>query len=415
VSQLHTIRQAIGPGILFAGAAIGGSHLVQSTRAGASHGFDLVVIVLLVLLCKYPFFEFAHRYTVATGESLLQGYLRLGRPALWLFFVIALGASFVNVAAVTLVTASLAGVLFGITAPIVVTSLLVLAVVGAILVLGRYRSLDLLMKVMVVVLGVLTLTAVAVALVHGPAGDPDYTRPAIWSVAGVSFLLALMGWMPAPVDVAVWPSLWILEKHRGTGTRPGLRAALFDFNLGYLTTGILALAFISFGALVMFGTGETFSNSGLRFSHQLINMYTATLGDWSRWLIAMVAFITMFSTTLTVCDGYARTLGVSMGLLFPVDERWRRRSYWFVLPLLMICGLLVIGLFLRGIKTMMDFATILAFLTAPLVAGLNFRVMLGSWVDAAYRPGAWLRGLAWLGIVYLAGFGLVYIYLRLFA
>jgi len=30
-----TLRSAIGPGLLMAGAAIGVSHLVQSTRAGA--------------------------------------------------------------------------------------------------------------------------------------------------------------------------------------------------------------------------------------------------------------------------------------------------------------------------------------------------------------------------------------------
>ena len=53
-------------------AAIGVSHLVQSTRAGAGYGFDLLWAVVLVMLFKYPFYEFAHRYTVATGESLLE-------------------------------------------------------------------------------------------------------------------------------------------------------------------------------------------------------------------------------------------------------------------------------------------------------------------------------------------------------
>jgi hypothetical protein len=31
--------QSLGPGLLFAGAAIGVSHLVQSTKAGAEFGF----------------------------------------------------------------------------------------------------------------------------------------------------------------------------------------------------------------------------------------------------------------------------------------------------------------------------------------------------------------------------------------
>ena len=49
--------RSLGPGLLWAGAAIGVSHLVQSTRAGAIYGFQLVLIILLINLFKYPFFE----------------------------------------------------------------------------------------------------------------------------------------------------------------------------------------------------------------------------------------------------------------------------------------------------------------------------------------------------------------------
>ena len=46
----------LGPGLLFAGAAIGVSHLVQSTKAGAEFGFGLIWALLLCNLFKYPFF-----------------------------------------------------------------------------------------------------------------------------------------------------------------------------------------------------------------------------------------------------------------------------------------------------------------------------------------------------------------------
>jgi len=63
------IIKKLGPGLLFAGAAIGVSHLVQSTRAGADFGFGLLWALLLVNLFKYPFFKFGPRYAMATGES----------------------------------------------------------------------------------------------------------------------------------------------------------------------------------------------------------------------------------------------------------------------------------------------------------------------------------------------------------
>jgi Mn2+/Fe2+ NRAMP family transporter len=63
--------KAIGPGLLFAGAAVGVSHLVQSTRAGAGYGLALVVIVIAANVLKYPAFAFGPRYAAATGCSLL--------------------------------------------------------------------------------------------------------------------------------------------------------------------------------------------------------------------------------------------------------------------------------------------------------------------------------------------------------
>jgi len=50
------ILKKLGPGLLFAGAAIGVSHLVQSTRAGADFGFSLLWVLILSNIIKYPFF-----------------------------------------------------------------------------------------------------------------------------------------------------------------------------------------------------------------------------------------------------------------------------------------------------------------------------------------------------------------------
>ena len=79
----------LGPGILFASTAIGVSHLVQSTRAGAIAGFGLSGPLWLRMWRSIP--EFGSRYANATGESLVEGYRSLGRPAAWGYFIIALG------------------------------------------------------------------------------------------------------------------------------------------------------------------------------------------------------------------------------------------------------------------------------------------------------------------------------------
>ena len=49
-----------------------------------------------------------------------------------------------------------------------------------------------------------------------------------------------------------------------------------------------------------------------------------------------------------------------------------------------------------------------------MVAWLNYRVVTGPDMPVAERPGPVLRGVSWLGFVFLGGFGLVYLYWRLF-
>jgi len=55
--SLRGFISMMGPGLLYAGAAIGVSHLVQSTRAGAMYGFAVVWAVVLANVMKYPFFN----------------------------------------------------------------------------------------------------------------------------------------------------------------------------------------------------------------------------------------------------------------------------------------------------------------------------------------------------------------------
>ncbi|NIW45160.1 MAG: divalent metal cation transporter, partial [Gammaproteobacteria bacterium] len=74
-----------GPGLILAAAAVGVSHLVQSTRAGADYGFTLVWAVILASLMKYPFLEFGPRFAAATEKSLIEGYDKLDKWSLWIY------------------------------------------------------------------------------------------------------------------------------------------------------------------------------------------------------------------------------------------------------------------------------------------------------------------------------------------
>ena len=74
MNQSHKLSwRSFGPGVLMASAAIGGSHLVASTQAGALYGWQLAIMIILANLFKYPFYRFGTEYAYSTGESLVAG------------------------------------------------------------------------------------------------------------------------------------------------------------------------------------------------------------------------------------------------------------------------------------------------------------------------------------------------------
>jgi Mn2+/Fe2+ NRAMP family transporter len=408
----------LGPGLLWAAAAIGVSHLVQSTRAGADGGFSLVWIVLLALALKYPFFEYGPRYAAATGESLVEGYLRLGRWAVWVYLLITLSTALIIQSAVALFTAFIVAQVFGVDWSIAVLGGLVLTGCALLLWIGRFKALDGTIKAVLAVLAVCTLAA---AVTTFPQAKEAAFAP--WPLAdgtdaiGFFFILALVGWMPSAIDISVWSSLWTLAKNRASGVRATVGESLLDFRIGYVGTGLIALAFLTLGATVMHTADMRFSPEGAVFSLQLADLYAATLGAWARPVILVAALTTMFSTTLTVLDGFPRAIARSFRVLRDGFERsdpqepreQEGRVYWLSLILLAALTVVVFVFFVGNLTTMVDFATVVSFVTAPVLGYLNLRAVTADHVPLEYRPSARLRAFSYVGLTALGGTALIFL------
>lgn len=409
----RSLLQAIGPGLLLAGAAIGGSHLVSSTQAGARYGWALLGLVLLVNLFKYPFFLYAQRYTAATGESLLHGFRRMGMPYLAAFFALSLVTAFLNIAGVAMITASLSlnlglGIL-GL--PLAELTLLMAAICAAIILIGRYSVLDHLTKVVIAVLAVSTLAAVFLAWLHPLTPVAGFTESSPWNLASLGFIILLMGWMPAPIDISIWSSLWMRAREEQTGHKARMNEVMVDFHLGYLASVVLAVVFLALGALLIHGSGREFSMASASFTTQLIQVYTDAIGPWSHWIITVAAFTAMFSTTLTCMDGWPRSLATCLVLFRgPESPRLFRRAQvgWILLSVLL--AYLIIKFFLQNLGQMLEVAMVISFLTSPVFAYINYRAITAPWVPEQYRPGPWLRALSWAGMAFFIGFTLVFLW-----
>ena len=392
----------LGPGLLFAGAAIGVSHLVQSTRAGADYGWGLVWALLLINLFKYPFFQYGPRYAQATGETLLDGYYKLGKGYLWAYFFVNLGTMFTIQSAVTVVTAGLASKLFGITSDIVTWSVIITIFCSIILILGKYQWLDKFIKVIMISLAISSILAVGVALFNNDSPSFEQVLP---EGSGLLFLIAFLGWMPAPLDISIWHSIWTLEKNKAQQKKSSISESLFDFNVGYVATIFLALCFVGLGSLVMYGTSMEFSNQGGVFAGQLIQLYTSNLGDAAYGLIAVAAFSTMLSTTITTLDASPRAMSKTIQLLLQKDK-----SYYLSWLIILGLGTGCIFLFLLSeMGQLVQIATVLSFITAPLYAFLNFRLVISKQMPSKHKPGKGLRILSFTGLIFLTGFTLFYL------
>jgi Mn2+/Fe2+ NRAMP family transporter len=408
------IWRSLGPGLLMAGAAIGVSHLVQSTRAGADFGWQLAWVVLAINLVKYPFFEFGHRYAHATGNNLLDGYLKLGKPWLAGFLVLNLVTAIGSVAGVTFVTAALFQNIAGGTLGATGWSAALMVGTISVLIIGHYKWLDASMKWVVILLSLATLVTFIAAAAHGPSAPAGFVGPSPWDAASLAFLIALMGWMPAPIELSVWQSLWIQAKERTSGHHATRAEGSWDFNIGYGLTIVTALMFLGLGSYVMFGTGETFSNSGAAFAGQVVNMYTSTIGEWSRIWIALAAFAAMYSTMMTVIDAYPRSLAVGVRLVIPGFGGTERRLHTLTMVFCCAAGLVIIYLFQSSIKGLVDLVTTIAFLTAPLFAWLNYRLVTDRHLDAVWQPGKPMRAWCWFSILFLSAFSVLYLVNRFF-
>ncbi len=403
MNKLLGLSRKLGPGFLFAGAAIGVSHLVQSTRAGADFGLGLLWALLLINFIKYPFFEYGPRYASATGESLLEGYRKLGKPVLVAYFIISIATMFTIQTAVTIVTAGIASSLFGLDLALSSWSVIVTLICFVLLLVGKYKMLDGLMKIIIVCLTISTLLAVGMAFGNNDSVTFKQLLPN--DAVGIAFLIAFMGWMPAPLDISIWHSMWTLEKKKlSEDLSP--KQSRFDFNVGYFTTTFLAICFVFLGAMVMFGSGESFSSNGGTFANQLIKMYTDNLGENTRIIIGIAALTTMFSTTLTTLDASPRVMARSTELL---TKKSFPNGYLIWLLVLVVGTGGIIFFLISEMGLLIKIATILSFLTAPFYAIMNFKLVTSSHMPAEAKPGLFMRILSVLGIVILVGFGIWYL------
>ena len=172
----------------------------------------------------------------------------------------------------------------------------------------------------------------------------------------------------------------------------------------------MGICFVSLGALVMYNSGVSFSDSGSVFAGQLIELYTSNLGDSFYLIISICAFTTMLSTTITCLDASPRTMSRATQLL---TNQINKNYYFHWISVLSLGTMLIFYFLLSEMGALVEIATVLSFVTAPFYAILNYKLVVSKNMPKPHRPSKSMRILSITGILFLTLFALGYILTRL--
>ena len=391
----------LGPGLIWAMVAIGQTHVILATYSGARFGFSLLWVVLLAHVFTYPVFEYGPRYAVATGGSLIDAYMRLPglRVPMMLFFGVLLTTiPFIVVASLLSVTASIlaAGL------PQVSFNqwcVIVTVFTAALVFAGRYRGLEV---ICIVMSGALVLATVAAFCLDLPDPGPVLAG-AFTPVIPAGSLVTLVALMRMPSDPAtsIMHSVWAVKKReewvRDGGLEKGLQKSLLDLRIGFGASLLIALIFLSLGAVVLHPRGVDLE--GVDLAVKLSQVYTETVGAWTFPLFIGVAFVAIWGSYYANADGLPRM----------VEQLWnsvRGRSGESERPSLRIgytIAILLGGLLLATTLERPLFLVLLAvsagLIAYPLVYLLNIYAVTRL-IDERFRPSRLNLLIAYLGVVY---------------
>jgi Mn2+/Fe2+ NRAMP family transporter len=399
----------LGPGMMLAAVAVGVSHLVFSTQAGANYGFSLIGLIVVVVALKYPAFLFSVQYASATGKSLVTGYANIGKPALmWLvagFFV----DTFIATGAVALVTAGLFISVFNIpfTGPQVAVALMVVS--GLILLNGQYARAERIIKVLVLSFSVLAFAATLLSLpLIGDGGRAVFAELTPSRSLAV-FVIAVAGWMPMPTNGAILISKWVCEKRAVSGDSFDGKQAVADFRIGYGLAVVLALCFLIMGTAVLFDADYKPPANPGAFATELLSIFTTVIGSWSYPIIALASLAVMWSTQIALMDAMPRLTDRLLSTLTGrADDAPPRYTKFLVVQ---VVGVSIILLFLmKGFTTFLYFATSMGFIAAPAIAYYNYVAMMSDEVPAALKPGRAITAWNWVSVIVMGVFALAFLY-----
>lgn len=377
----------VGPSMVWAAEYIGSGEVILATRTGAILGTGVLWAVVFGIFLKFWIGMSGARYTVCTGEGMIDMFDRIPGPrhwAVWLVLVVQLVSATFSIGAVVtaagifvsslvppaIVPACLAGILPGLCGWIV--TLAAVAVVWS----GKFDVLKIVMSVfvLVMVLGILYVSVHVFPGVRELVGSMASGMPEVpqWAIAsGVAKdnpwgeVLPLLGWGAGGFASQVWYTYWVLGAGYGAAAGRGYgqpadlpalrrmtRAAAerikgwcfvlyTDATLAMIIGIVVTAAFLIAGAGVL--RPAEIAPEGADVAIKLSALFRTRWGAAGGFVFMLAGAAALISTQIGQLAGWPRLLADACRICIPgYAKRFRWKTQFRMFLLFFLCANMVI-------------------------------------------------------------------------
>ncbi len=422
-SQWSAILRSIGPGLIITASIVGSGEVIATPKVAGEAGFTLLWFIVLGCFIKVFVQVELGRYAVSTGQTTLEAMNTIPGPRfivswllwLWLGMYVALVFQVAGIVGGVADVFAAAGLMMN-------KKLLAIGVGGscaALLVLGRYRLVERLSTIMVVLFTLATVVAV------GSLQWSPYAITAANVAEGFQFKLpenfmtafAAFGIIGVGASELIYYPYWCLEKGYAVnvGARDGtpewtgralgwMRVMRIDAWISFVIYTLATLAFYLLGAAVLHAKGLQVNDQGM--IDTLAHMYAESFGPWGLHVFLAGAFFALYSTVFASTASNARLLVDAAALFKVVRYPTPEHRAWAVKVCVVLLPALSVGLYMLWEKpvTLVLIGAVSQGIMLPFLAGaaLYFRHRR---LDSALRPGlAWTICL-WVSALSMAAIG----------
>ncbi len=406
----------IGPSLVWCGEYIGSGEVILATRTGAILGAGILWAVVIGIFLKYWIGMSGARYTVCTGEGMIDMFSRIPGPANWVVWIVLI-VQFVGGTLAIGSIANISGIFINSLIPIHPNlcswALAIIAVVlcwsGVFEVLKAVLSIC----VLVIVLGVLYVALHVFPSVNVLLSNLTMNVPPVpdWALAAEKIssnpwreILPLIGWGAGGFASQVWYTYWVLGAGYGAanGRSCGQRADVtklktlsrstalqikgwcrmlyFDATFAFVIGTVITCSFLIAGAGVL--GPKQLAPQGEQVAFTLSKIFSLRWGAVGGVLFKLAGTAALVSTLIALFAGWPRLLSDALRLCLPTFAgkfRWKTQ-YRFLLLYFLFTNMIIVFTFgvqpvrLIQISAMMD-GLLLTPLQALWVAAGLFVVM----------------------------------------